>query len=68
MRTVLALAGGVRRTAYWNLAWPAVTATVTDVFGRTWTARRQDGQIRLPVSVTPVFVETTDRSQAGGDR
>jgi hypothetical protein len=37
--------------------WPASTATVTDVFGRTWTARCQDGQIRLAVSVTPLFVE-----------
>ena len=37
--------------------WPAAAATVTDVFGRTWTARCQDGQIRLPVSVTPLFVE-----------
>ena len=37
--------------------WPEATATLTDVFGRTWTARHQDGQIRLPVSVTPLFVE-----------
>ena len=37
--------------------WPAPAATVTDVFGRTWTARYQDGQIRLPVSATPLFVE-----------
>ena len=37
--------------------WPAATATVTDVFGRTWTTRCQDGQIRLPVSDTPLFVE-----------
>jgi hypothetical protein len=37
--------------------WPAAAATVTDVFGRGWTARCQDGQIRLPVSVTPLFVE-----------
>jgi hypothetical protein len=35
----------------------ASAATVTDVFGRTWTARHQDGQIRLPVSATPLFVE-----------
>ena len=48
--------------------WPADAATVTDVFGRTWTARQQDGQIRLPVSVTPLFVEAPDRSQAGRDR
>ena len=37
--------------------WPAATALVTDVFGRSWTARRQNGQIRLPLSVTPLFVE-----------
>ena len=37
--------------------WPAATATVTDVFGHSWTARRQHGQIRLPLSVTPLFVE-----------
>jgi hypothetical protein len=35
---------------------------VTDVFGRTWTARYQDGQLRLPVSVTPLFVEAPGRS------
>ena len=45
--------------------WPADAAIVTDVFGRTWTARRQDGQIRLPVSVTPLFVAAPDRSRAG---
>lgn len=37
--------------------WPAETAAVTDVFGRAWTVRRQDGRIQLPVSVTPLFVE-----------
>jgi hypothetical protein len=37
--------------------WPASAATVTDVFGRTWTTRPENGQIRLPVSVTPLFVE-----------
>ena len=37
--------------------WPAASATFTDVFGRGWTARCQAGQIRLPVSVTPLFVE-----------
>jgi hypothetical protein len=42
--------------------WPAPAATVTDVFGRTWTARYQDGQLRLPVSVTPLFVEAPGRS------
>jgi len=55
MRTVLALAEGVRRTAYWNLA-PAVAATVTDAFGRTRTAASQDGRIRLPVGTDPLFV------------
>ncbi|MGZ4666349.1 MAG: hypothetical protein ACXV5Q_15290 [Frankiaceae bacterium] len=35
--------------------WPATTATVTDVFGQTQTVQSQDGQIRLPVSLTPVF-------------
>ena len=42
--------------------WPAASATVTDVFGRGWTARLQVGQIRLPVSVTPVFVEPSGHS------
>jgi hypothetical protein len=37
--------------------WPAATATLTDAFGHGWTARCQDGQIRLPLSVTPLFVE-----------
>ncbi len=36
--------------------WPAATATVTDVFGQTRTVRAQDSQIRLPVSLTPLFV------------
>jgi hypothetical protein len=38
--------------------WPAATATLTDAFGHGWTARCQDGQIRLPLSVTPLFVES----------
>jgi len=42
--------------------WPAAAATVTDVFGRTWTATSQYGQIRLPVSVTPLFAETPAKS------
>ena len=42
--------------------WPAGTAAVTDVFGRTWTVRRRDGQIQLPVSVTPLFVEEQARA------
>jgi hypothetical protein len=37
--------------------WPATTATVTDVFGRTRTAQHQHGQIHLPVSATPLFIE-----------
>src|SRR5262249_28717113 len=37
--------------------WPAAAAaTVTDVFGQAQTAQSRDGQVRLPVSVTPVFV------------
>jgi hypothetical protein len=36
--------------------WPAATATVTDVFGQAQTVQGRDGQIRLPVSVTPIFV------------
>jgi hypothetical protein len=42
--------------------WPAAAATVTDVFGRGWRVSGQDGQIRLPVSVTPLFVEDPARS------
>lgn len=36
--------------------WAAEKATVTDVFGQTSTVTSQGGQIRLPVSVTPLFV------------
>ncbi len=36
--------------------WPAATATVTDAFGRRQIAEPRDGQLRLAVSVTPVFV------------
>ena len=42
--------------------WPAPAATVTDVFGRTSTVSGQHGQIRLPVSVTPLLVEAPGRS------
>jgi hypothetical protein len=38
------------------LRWPAATASVTDVFGRTWTASRTDGELRLPVTDTPLLV------------
>jgi hypothetical protein len=37
--------------------WSATAATVTDVFGRTWTAASQDGRIQLSVGADPVFVE-----------
>jgi hypothetical protein len=42
-----------------SAAWPwrAGLATLTDAFGQTWTVPSQDGQIRLPASPTPVFVE-----------
>jgi hypothetical protein len=40
--------------------WPATAATLTDVFGRTWTTPRQDGQLRLEVSLTPLFVEPSN--------
>ena len=36
--------------------WHAATASITDVFGQTQTGRVQGGQVRLPVSLTPVFV------------
>jgi hypothetical protein len=42
--------------------WPTSAATVTDVFGHGWTTRCQDGQIRLPVSGTLLFVEASGRS------
>jgi hypothetical protein len=44
--------------------WPAATATITDVFGQAETTQGRDGQIRLPVSVTPVFV--TEQPPAAG--
>ena len=37
--------------------WHAAAATVTDVFGRSWTATSQDGHLRLPVGADPLFVE-----------
>ena len=40
--------------------WPTSAATVTDVFGRIRTARCQHGQIRLEVSLTPLFVEPSN--------
>lgn len=42
--------------------WPAATATLTDVFGGTRTVTIQDGQIRLPVSDTPLFLERANHS------
>jgi hypothetical protein len=36
--------------------WPAATATITDAFGQARTLPSQDGQLRLPVSLTPLFV------------
>ena len=36
--------------------WHAATATITDAFGQVQTVQGRDGQIRLPVSVTPVFI------------
>jgi len=36
--------------------WPAATATVTDAFGRSRTVESSGGELRLPVSDTPVFV------------
>jgi hypothetical protein len=44
--------------------WPAATATATDAFGQARTVQGRDGQIELPVSVTPVFV--TERPPATG--
>jgi hypothetical protein len=44
--------------------WPAATATITDVFGQARTVQGRDGQIRLPVSVTPIFV--TEQPPAAG--
>ncbi|HEY1318875.1 MAG TPA: hypothetical protein VGF32_01450, partial [Streptosporangiaceae bacterium] len=44
--------------------WPAAAAAVTDVFGQAQTVQGRDGQIELPVSVTPVFV--TGQPPAGG--
>ena len=46
--------------------WGAAAAAVTDVFGHGWTARCQDGQIRLPLSVTPLFVEPPGRKTRRG--
>jgi hypothetical protein len=45
--------------------WPAATATVTDAFGQARTVRARDGQLRLPVSVTPLFIEEPPAAPAG---
>ena len=39
-----------------DLAWPASTASLVDVFGATGPGDIHSGQIRLPVGLTPVFV------------
>ena len=39
------------------LPWQAETATVTDAFGVVSTIRRDEDQLALAVSATPVFVE-----------
>jgi hypothetical protein len=44
--------------------WPAATAAVTDAFGQTRTVRGRCGRIRLPVSLTPIFV--AERSLSAG--
>jgi hypothetical protein len=41
-------------------AWPATAATARDAFGESVPAAVTEGRLRLPVSVTPVFVEATD--------
>ncbi len=33
-----------------------MAVTVTDVFGQAQALPSQDGQLRLPVSVTPLFI------------
>jgi hypothetical protein len=35
---------------------PGASATVTDAFGRAWTADARDGRLSLPVCDTPLFV------------
>lgn len=37
--------------------WPAASATVTDVFGRTRTATCRGGRLQLPVGADPLFVQ-----------
>ncbi|HMH91837.1 MAG TPA: hypothetical protein VK586_12235 [Streptosporangiaceae bacterium] len=46
--------------------WPAATAAVTDAFGQARTVRSQDSQLRLPVSVTPLFITEEPVPQAPG--
>ncbi|GLV53465.1 hypothetical protein KDH_03190 [Dictyobacter sp. S3.2.2.5] len=38
-------------------AWPTPQARASDVFGQQVSVQVQDGQIHLPISITPVFVE-----------
>ncbi len=51
-----AFAGEEEPPATVTWPWPAEKATVTDVFGQTSTVASQHGQIRLPVTLTPLFV------------
>ncbi len=41
-------------------AWAAKKATAMDALGRTVPVKIADGQLHLDVSLTPIFIETTD--------
>lgn len=46
--------------------WPEGTAAaVTDAFGRSWTLPSQDGQLRLPVTDTPLLIEPVEPVNTG---
>lgn len=38
--------------------WPAASARAIDAFGANVPTRVHDGKVHLPVSLTPVFVES----------
>jgi len=46
-----------------SVTWPWPAATVTDAFGQTQAISAHNGQVRLCVSVTPLFV-TEDRGHS----
>jgi hypothetical protein len=47
-----------------TLPWPASTATAIDALGETPAIEIRDGRLRLPVSLTPIFVTAGEDHEA----